>query len=92
MRAAKYLDGEKFVDLVQDLYRLLRWLQDIELAAMNDPTSLASRFTAYSSESNKKDALSKLDTAVTRAHKANDYARNGYHALAIQQLELLFDQ
>jgi hypothetical protein len=52
MRAAKYVDGEKFIDLVQDIFYLLRDLQSVDLAAMNDPTGLGSRFTAYSSPSN----------------------------------------
>jgi len=92
MRTAKYLDGEKYVDLIQDLYFVLKRLQDNELAAMNDPTGLGSRFTAYSSQSNKTDALSKLDTAVGRALKAKNYAKDGYHDAAIGQLKLLFDQ
>jgi hypothetical protein len=70
----------------------LERLQSAELAALNDPTGLGSRFTAYSSETNKTDALSKLGTAVTRAQKAQAHAKNGYDALAIEQLELLFNQ
>lgn len=92
MRAAKYLDGESYVDLVQDLYFLLNHLEDVDLAPMNDPTGLGSRFNAYSSDSSGTDAISKLSRAVTRARKAKDYGKNGEHSLAIDQLKLLFNQ
>jgi hypothetical protein len=92
MRAAKYMNGESSYAPVADLYYLLRHLQAVDLAAMNDPTGLGSRFTAYSSESNRIDAISKLNTAVTRAGKARDYANDGLQSLAIDQLKLLFDQ
>jgi len=92
MRAAKYVDGESFIDLVQDVYYLLNNLYSNELASMNDPTGLGSRFNAYSSDTNKADAISKLARAVTRACKAKDYAKEGDDTLAVEQLELLFGQ
>lgn len=92
MRAAKYIDDQTWVDLVQDIYYFLKNLQDIQLASMNDPTGLGSRFNAYSSESTKTDALSKLSNAVSRARKAKDYAHDGLHTSAIEQLKLLFNQ
>jgi hypothetical protein len=69
MRAAKYVDGEPYIDLVQDVFYFFRHLQSVDLAAMNDPTGLGSRFTAYSSPSSKADAISKLSTAASRAEK-----------------------
>ncbi len=92
MRAAKYADGETSWHLPIELYRYLDWLQDIQLAAMNDPTGLGSRFTAYSSDSKGDDALSKLATAVTRARKAKDLDLEGKSAEAIAQYKLLFDK
>lgn len=92
MRAAKYADGEDSWYLVLELQRYLKYLQDIGLAAMNDPTGLGSRFTACSSASNKSDALSKLDTAVGRATRAWEHARDGRDAAAVEQLKLLFNQ
>jgi hypothetical protein len=59
---------------------------------MNDPTGLGSRFTACSSAVTKADALSKLSNAVSRASKALDYHKQGYEALAIEQLKLLFNR
>lgn len=92
MRAAKYVDGETLWDLPQDVFRYLKHLQGISLAALNDPTGLGSRFNACSSDTNELDALSKLDTAVSRAGKANDYYLKGHHDKAITQWKLVFDQ
>lgn len=92
MRAAKYADGETGWSLPIDIHRYFKLLRDIELAAMNDPTGLGSRFTAYSSESKKIDALSKLDTALIRAEKAKNYCAAADHSRAIEQYKLLFAQ
>lgn len=92
MRAAKYADGESSWSMPIDLHAYLRHLQSVELAAMNDPTGLGSRFTAYSSDTNRQDALSKLATAVSRAAKAREYDKNDEDAEAVGQLKLLFNQ
>lgn len=92
MRAAHYMDGEKYYSSLSDLYGALKELSDVNLAAMNDPTGLGSRFGSCSSESNKQDALSKLARAVTRARKARDYAAESDHENAIEQMKLLFAQ
>lgn len=92
MRAAKHMDGESSYSPLWDLHASLKKMHDAELAAMNDPTGLGSRFTACSSPANKSDALSKLDTAVTRARRAREYASAGEDAKAIEQLKLLFNK
>jgi hypothetical protein len=91
MRAAKHIDGETSYSPLWDLYLSLKKMDTAQLAAMNDPTRLGSRFTATSSDSNRADALSKLSTAVSRAEKAKDYAAAGDEANAIAQLKLLFN-
>lgn len=92
MRAAKHMSGEEHYVPIWDLYLALKRIREASLAAMNDPTGLGSRFTACSSEANRLDAMSKLNRAESRALKAKDYAHDGYHMLAIEQLKLLFDQ
>ena len=92
MRAAKYADGEANWWMPTDIHMYLRHLQTLELAAMNDPTGLGSRFTACSSESSREDALSKLASAVSRAAKAREYDRLNEDAKAVVQLKLLFNQ
>jgi hypothetical protein len=92
MRAAQHMDGESSYVALWDLHAALKKMSDANLAAMNDPTGLGSRFGSCSSESTKADALSKLERAVTRARKARDHAKNDDHINAIEQLKLLFDQ
>lgn len=92
MRAAKYLSDDDNYSPIVDLHYALNYLKTVQLAAMNDPSGLGSRFGAYSSESNKQDTLSKLDSAVSRSRKAMDYYLADDHANAIEQLKLLFNQ
>lgn len=92
MRAAKHMEGESSYSPLWDLYLVLKKIKDANLAAMNDPTGLGSRFGACSSQSTHDDAASKLDTAVGRAEKAKDLAHSGDDAGAISQLKLLFDR
>jgi len=92
MRAAKYADSQASWWMPIHLHAFLKSLLDNNLAAMNDPTGLGSRFTAYSSDSNRDDALSKLRTAVSRAAKARESDLNGKDDAAVEQLKLLFDQ
>jgi hypothetical protein len=86
------MEGESSYLPLWDLYLALRKVHHVGLAAMNDPTGLGSRFGACSSETNRTDALSKLETAVNRALKAKDYEKDGDHQSAIEQLKLLFDR
>lgn len=92
MRAAKHMDEQDAYLPLWDLYLVLKKIHDIELASMNDPTGLGSRFGAYSSQYNKEDAMSKLSRAVDRARKAKDYEDEGRHDQAIEQLKLLFNR
>lgn len=92
MRTTSHLNNESSYLPLWDLYLTLKKMRDNELAAMNDPTGLGSRFGACSSEVSRLDAMSKLNTAVVRALKAKDYAHDGHESLAIKQLELLFDR
>lgn len=92
MRATKYMDGQSFYSAVLDLYYALNELKRVGLAAMNDPTGLASRFTACSSEATKSDVISKLDTAVDRALKAKNFYLADREDKALEQLALLFNR
>ncbi|WP_431826197.1 SMODS domain-containing nucleotidyltransferase [Microbacterium algeriense] len=92
MRAAKHLDGESAYLPFWDLYLALDKMYDANLAAMNDPTGLGSRFGACSSEAKRLDVLSKLGSAVVRANKAREFESDGMHAQAIEQLKLLFNR
>lgn len=92
MRSAKHMDGETSYSPLWDLYLSLKKMYDAELASMNDPTGLGSRFGACSSEPTRQDAMSKLGTAVVRARRAKDYGNEGDNGNAIEQLKLLFNR
>lgn len=92
MRAAKHMDEQSAYIPVWDVYMVLDDLETYSLAAMNDPTGLGARFTACSSDATKRDAMSKLSTAVGRARRAKDYYSDGDHAGSVAQLKLLFDR
>lgn len=92
MRAARYATKQSTWIAPWDLHDFLKELYDADLAAMNDPTGLGSRFKATSSDSDHEDALSKLNTAVTRASKAKQANRDQDHDTAIYWLKKIFDQ
>ena len=92
MRTAKHMEGESAYSPLWDLYLTLKKMRDASLAAMNDPTGLGSRFGSCSSESNRLEAMSKLQSAVSRALKAKDFETAGEDEKAIEQLRLLFNR
>ncbi|MGE9809566.1 SMODS domain-containing nucleotidyltransferase [Janibacter sp. G1551] len=92
MRAAKFLSETTAYVPIVHLHYAFKHLQSIELASMNDPTGLGSRFGSCSSDSTKSDALSKLDTAVLRSGRALTHHLAGDHDKAIEQLKLLFNR
>jgi hypothetical protein len=92
MRAAKHMEGETAYVPLWDLYLALKKIHNAELASMNDPIGLGSRFGACSSETSRTDAMSKLGTAVARALRARDCEKDGDHAAPIEQLKLLFNR
>ncbi len=70
MRVAKYATGEKTILYPYDVAGVLNHLQSIKLADMQDPMGISGYIVPTRSESKLKDALSKLDSAATRANKA----------------------
>ena len=72
MRAAKYMTSQSSFIPVYDVCFYFEHLHSIGLAAMNDPKGLTSRFYACSSDTHATEALSKVNTAATRARKAVD--------------------
>lgn len=92
MRAAKWLSTEASFNPIWDMAGLLGHLQEVKLAGMNDPKGAAGRFYACSSDAKGVDALSKLDTAVTRARLARDYHINKDPANAFLYFDRLFGE
>jgi hypothetical protein len=92
MRAAKHMDEQSGYIPIWDVYMVLAHIETYGLAAMNDPTGLAARFTACSSDAAKRDAMSKLSTAVGRARKATECYSDGDYTGSVAHLKLLFDR
>lgn len=90
MRAAKFLSTDTAYVPIIDLYYAFKHLQSVELAWMNIPTGLDSRFGSCSSDSTEAKALSKPDTAVLRAGHARSHHLADDHDKAIEQLKLHF--
>ena len=91
MKAAAYIAEQSSVIYAYDLYYFLKRLQVSGLAAMNDPTGSTGRIQACSSEATKQDALSKLNTAVSRAYNALDAHKANNDSSAFYYWDQLFN-
>ncbi|MEJ7786109.1 MAG: hypothetical protein WKF96_14990 [Solirubrobacteraceae bacterium] len=91
MRAAKYMTGENSIIWSIDLRSILSELSVADLAAMNDPSGLTARIHAYSSDSSKADAVSKLERALTRANRARTAEGEGRISAAFEAWDVLFN-
>ncbi len=90
MRAAQHVSTVDTYIHVWDICLLLEKMKNHELAPMNDPTGASSRFYPCSSDAGRTDALSKLNTATTRARKALEAYRTEDIDTAFYYLNLLF--
>jgi Second Messenger Oligonucleotide or Dinucleotide Synthetase domain len=77
MRAAQYMASETSIDWSIDLRAIIQSLSSHDLGAMNDPSTLTSRFFACSNATNEIDASSKLARALERANRARLAEREG---------------
>ncbi len=90
LRVIEYLTGESYVDYPADVHRALRHMQIKELAAMHDPLSLGAKIYPCSTAT-LPTALSKLNTAVTRAAKAIEANSAGKTAEAFDWWDKLYN-
>lgn len=72
LRITKYAETENAIIYDIDVKNVLKKLLEIELASIKDPMWISWLIPCSSSLTQKLDALSKLNTAVTRAQKAVD--------------------
>jgi hypothetical protein len=89
MRVAQYASGESTIIYDIDMLRALTSLGSHSLAAMQDPLGLVG-YTYPCSDAVKPTALSKLQTAITRAEKAREASRNDKTYDAFYWWNLLF--
>ncbi len=90
MRCAEHVKTQTTYVHIWDVWQVLNKLNNHQLAGMNDPKGATGRIYACSSESSKQDALSKLNTATTRARKARDAYGDDKINEAFRYLDLLF--
>lgn len=91
LRVAKYASGEQSIIYDMDVKRCLCQLRDCNLAAMQDPMGVSGYISACKTQALWEDAMSKLDTAATRAEKAREEAENGNIADAFEWWRKLFN-
>lgn len=90
MRVAKYASEEKSILYSIDIKRIFAHLKSIELAQMINPTGVGGYIGACKSEADMEEAISKLNTACTRAEKAYSEEAAGRIKNAFDWWNLLF--
>lgn len=91
MRVAKYADGESSIVYDIDVKRILTMLRDNGLAALQDPMGIDGYIYPCKTEAFKQDALSKLNTAATRAEKAREATNANDIKTAFDWWKLLYN-
>ncbi|MHB1188948.1 UBA domain-containing protein [Thiobacillus sp.] len=90
MRVAKYASQEKVIVYDIDVKNILQQLRDNALAAMQDPMGFSGYIYPCKTAALQIDALSKLNTAATRAEKAWAATSNGDVKSAFEWWQLLY--
>jgi hypothetical protein len=91
LRVTKYAESETVIVYDIDVKNILKKLQDVELASIRDPMGISGLIPSSQPLSQKQTALSKLNTAVTRAEKASLAKRNEKIDDAFYWWNLLFN-
>lgn len=90
LRTAKYASSEKAIVFYLDVRNVLVQLLNGGLAHMQDPTGISGYISACASDVAYAEAVSKLNTAATRAEKAVDAIHAEKLSDAFEWLQLLF--
>jgi SMODS domain-containing protein len=91
LRTAEYASGETYILYSSDVKGVLGHLKSKGLASIRDPKGISGLIPACSTNAKKQDALSKLDTAYTRACNARNAERNEDIKDAFDWWDLLYD-
>lgn len=79
LRVTKYAEGEATIIYDFDLKRVMKLLDDNQLASIRDPMGISGMIEASSTYAKKQDALSKLATGLSRAKKAVEQRDTDLH-------------
>lgn len=91
MQVARYASKETEIIYDIDVERVLCQLRDSKLASMRDPMGISGLIPACKTQMLKTTALSKLNTATTRAEKAGVAREKGRTANAFAQWRMLYN-
>lgn len=91
LRVAKYASTESAIVYDIDVKQFLVQLRATGLADMQDPMGVSGYISACKTQNQKDEALSKLDTAATRAEKAREETTKGNITTAFDYWRLLFN-
>jgi hypothetical protein len=91
LRVAKYAADEKAIVYDLDVRNVLKQLWDGQLANMQDPMGISGYIPACKSAATRAEALSKLETAYTRAEKARGAATSENISEAFYWWRLLYN-
>jgi hypothetical protein len=91
LRVARYAAGETAIVYDIDVKNVLKMLFDCQLASMQDPMGISGYIPACSTDTKKQDALSKLETALTRAENARDAASKKNVSQAFEWWRLVYN-
>lgn len=91
MRVAKYCTTESAIIYYMDIQRVLKLLWDNQLAAIQDPMGVSGYISACKTEASRTDALSKLETALTRATSAREAVEKEKISDAFDAWRLLYN-
>lgn len=91
LRVAKYADGESSIVYDIDVNNIFSLLKKCDLASLQDPMGISGYISACKTDIAYSDALSKLNTAVTRSQKAREAAVNENISDAFYWWRLLYN-
>jgi len=91
LRVTKYAENETIIVYDVDVKNFLKKMQNNELAAIRDPMGISGLIPSSKSPFQKQTALSKLNTAVSRAEKATTAKTNGKIDDAFYWWNLIFN-
>lgn len=91
MRVAKYALTEPSIIYDWDVQRVLKLLWDVQLASIQDPMGVSGYISACKTEVMRKDALSKLETALVRVNNAREAAEKGNVSVAFDWWRLVYN-
>ena len=91
LRVAKWSENESAIIYDMDVRSILHHLASIELAGIQDPTGVSGLIQPCNTDVQYNDALSKLETALSRASNARDASSNNDVASAFKWWNMLYD-